>query len=1108
MLQSDTTFLHFSSKQFEILLNLYKSSFFSFYSLQLLHEQITKAVAEGLNISRASIWEFDEEILKCNKLYDPENDSFIKQENFHEINFSNHFKTFRDGVALVVNDAQNDLLTKDLKQDYLIPLDIKSILNIPLYENGKLVGILSCENTGEIRNWTESDIAFARSVGGIFTLFSEEYKRKQIEQSVLENQDRFKFISENISDGIYIIENDKLVFASKTYLEMIKMSDDEKHKYHNKDMFHLIHKEDVDYVKKAIYDAALNKLPFVKYKFRCYKSDGDYMWREDIMNIHYDSTGHAFRAVTITRDITDERCKELEAVKKQEAVDLQNKLLLDLYSSHSESTFEEKIQEIIALASNGLSLDRASYWEIDQDYLICKKIYNKEGNLKFENQVLTKRDIPKYIEAINKQTAIIADDVYTNKDTKELIESYLKPLGITDLLDVPIRVNGKFYGVLCCEHSDEPRVWSDNDISFARALADYLSLAIEQEKRKSAELKLRENQEKLEFISENTSDGIIIIEASKITYVSPAFSKLSGYNLEFVQNLTLEEMFTFIHPDDVEQMKSSIYKNLEDKVTKFNYEYRFLGTDSKYYWREDSVSVIYKENSDEYSKYIIISRDTHQRKETELKLRESEQQLRLIFDNSTDGFVVIENQVLKYISPSYREFLGFENVDVENFPVKNIFELIHKDDRQRVIDFVEENLRNRKSTFSCEFKIKNKDGDYHWREDLANIIFNEDGSYSKYIITSRDIQERKEIEQQLVESEKQLRLITENTSDGVAVIESGNMTYVSPSFSNLLGYEKDFYKGMTLQDVFDSMHPEDVEEVMKTIYGGLTQQLSEIKYEHRFKGENGIYHWREDSANIIYDEKGNYTKYIVVTRDISARKEAEKEKNRLYKIAEKQNEKLINFTHIVSHDIRSHTSNLSMILDLYEECEDRDEQKEYFNMLKQSTNKLSETIFYLNETVAIQSGIKNEKTNLNLKKEVEKALVGINAIVKTSNAQISINVSSEIEILSIQSYLESIIFNLLTNAIKYKSPERNPVISITAEKKNDEIKLSIADNGIGIDLEKNKDKIFGMYKTFNGNPDAVGLGLFMVKNHIESMGGRIEIDSQVNVGTTFNLYFI
>ena len=1104
----DTISLHFSINQFEILLNLYKSSFSSFNSLNNLQEQITKSIADGLGVSRASIWEFDGDLLKCKKLYDAENAAFLEQQALKKEDFPVYFEALQKGIAIVAENAPKNEFTSDLDVIYLKPLNIESMMDIPIRENGKLVGILCCEQTEEVKKWTETDISFARSVADILSLFTEEFKRKQAEQSLLENQDRFKFISENISDGIYIIENEQLVFASKTYLEMLGMTDQEKHTSHKSDMFQLTHPEDKERVIKTIYDAAANKLPSIKYTFRCYKKNGDYMWREDIMNIHYDITGHAFRAVTIARDITEEKNQELELIKKKNVSDLQNKLLLSLYSIHGETTLSEKIKKITSLATEGLSLDRASYWVVKKDHLVCKDLFDKIENTHSDTLKLDSRELPKYLEAINNQTAIVANDVYNNDSTIELIDNYLKPLGITDMLDVPIRVSGKFHGMLCCEHRDDPRVWTENDISFARALADYLSQAIEEEKRKKAELKLSENQKKLEFISANTSDGIMIIENSKITYVSPAYSKLSGYSFEFIQNLTLEEIFTFIHPEDVAEMKRFIYNNLENKVAKFNYEYRLLGTDGKYYWREDSASVVYKENSDEYSVYIVISRDIQERKETELKLKESEQQLRLIFENSTDGFVVIENQMLKYISPSYQSFLGFENEELSEFTVKSIFDLMHPDDSERVRHFVYQNISEKKKTFTCEFRIRSKNGEYYWREDLANVIYDNEGNYSQYIITSRDIHERKKIEKQLVESEQQLRLITENTSDGVAVIEEGKLTYVSPSYCMLLGYDKSEYLQFSMQDIFDKIHPEDVDRVRALIYGALDQQVKEIKYEQRFKGADGIYHWREDSANIIYDENGKYTKYIVVTRDISERKETEKEKNRLYKITENQNEKLINFTHIVSHDIRSHTSNLSMILDLYEETEDRNEQNEYFNMLKQSTNKLSETIFYLNETVAIQSGIKNEKTSINLKKEIEKALTGINAIVLTNNASITIDVDSDIEIFATQSYLESIIFNLLTNAIKYRSPERNPEVKITAAKIGEEVKFSITDNGIGIDMVKNKDKIFGMYKTFHGNTDAVGLGLFMVKNHMESMGGRIEVESQVNVGTTFNLYFV
>ncbi|WP_395046781.1 PAS domain S-box protein [Flavobacterium sp.] len=978
---------NFSLKQFEILLELYKSSFSNFDSLENLHKAITKSVASGLGISRASIWEFEDNKLVCKILFNSEKESFESQSELLQTDMPNYFDALQKGIGIVADDAQENKLTNDLKEDYLVPLNIKSMLGLPIRESGKLIGTLCCEHTST-KEWSENDISFSRSITDILSLLLEENEKRIAEKSLLENQDRFKFISENISDGIYIIENEVLVFASSTYLEMLGLSEEEKRNSHSIDMFELTHPDDKKRVIDIIYGAASKKLPSTKYVFRCRKKNGQYMWREDIMNIHYDVSGHAFRAVTIARDITQEKEKELEIIKKQKAIDLQNRLLIKLYAKTIDLSIKEKINYITIIAIKGLTIDRASYWEIEGNQLVCKDLFDKIENSHTKDQKLNTRDLPKYIEAIKSQTAIIADDALTNESTSELVDDYLIPLRITDMLDIPVRKNGKFHGVLCCEHCDKPRVWSENDVSFARSLADFLSLALEEEKRKKAEKRLNENQE---------------------------------------------------------------------------------------------------------------------------KLRQSEYQLRLITENSSDGFVIMENEKITYVSPSYAKFMGYKADELIGISADQIFEKMHPEDRDRAKKTIDHNLKNKLTSFKCEFRFKRKSGDYYWREDYANIIYDEkdeNNRYSKYIIISRDIHERKQIENKLIESEKQLRLITENTSDGVVVIENGKLTYVSPSYTRLLQYSKEDYANFTIDDIFNNFHLDDLNIVRPYIFDSLSKQIPEIKYEFRFKDANGLYHWREDSANIIYDENGKYSKYIVITRDISARKEAEKEKNRLYKITVKQNEKLIKFTHIVSHDIRSHTSNLSMILDLFEETNDPEEQKEYFDMLKQSTNKLSDTIFYLNETVAVQSGEKNEKIKLNLKAEIEKAILGINAIILTNEAKINIQIDDTIEIIATQSYLESIIFNMLTNAIKYKSPSQNPIIDIKAKKMESETRLTIQDNGIGIDLVKNKDKIFGMYKTFHGNPDAVGLGLFMVKNHIESMGGRIEVESELDKGTTFNMYFV
>jgi K+-sensing histidine kinase KdpD len=244
---------------------------------------------------------------------------------------------------------------------------------------------------------------------------------------------------------------------------------------------------------------------------------------------------------------------------------------------------------------------------------------------------------------------------------------------------------------------------------------------------------------------------------------------------------------------------------------------------------------------------------------------------------------------------------------------------------------------------------------------------------------------------------------------------------------------------------------------------------------------------------------------LMLLLEQSRHRETEREIEKLYAVSKKLNEKLLDFTYIISHNIRSNTSNMSMIMDLIDDTKDEPEKLEYFKLLRESNDKLSETIHYLNETINIQLGSKESKVRLNLKSEIEKTLLGVNGIIKKENTSIRINVPDDMEIRTIPSYFESIMFNLITNAIKYKSPGRNPEIEITAKKTNSKTEIVVMDNGCGIDLVKNRNKIFGMYKTFHGNDDAVGLGLFMSKNHIEALGGSIAVESEPGKGSIFKV---
>ena len=117
------------------------------------------------------------------------------------------------------------------------------------------------------------------------------------------------------------------------------------------------------------------------------------------------------------------------------------------------------------------------------------------------------------------------------------------------------------------------------------------------------------------------------------------------------------------------------------------------------------------------------------------------------------------------------------------------------------------------------------------------------------------------------------------------------------------------------------------------------------------------------------------------------------------------------------------------------------------------------------------------------------------------------SVSDEFSVNFIPAYLDSILLNLTTNAVKYSNPKTNSKLEFFEEENDDYKILCVKDNGLGIDLNKHKDHIFGMYKTFHKHKNATGIGLFITKNQIESLAGKIEVESQVGVGTTFRIFF-
>ncbi|SKB43176.1 sensor histidine kinase [Dyadobacter psychrophilus] len=250
---------------------------------------------------------------------------------------------------------------------------------------------------------------------------------------------------------------------------------------------------------------------------------------------------------------------------------------------------------------------------------------------------------------------------------------------------------------------------------------------------------------------------------------------------------------------------------------------------------------------------------------------------------------------------------------------------------------------------------------------------------------------------------------------------------------------------------------------------------------------------------------GKVLGFFVHVADINDVKLLQQELAKSNNVINQQNKRLANFANVVAHVLRSYAGNLRSLMTLYELAEDDAEETAVIQMLKDLSEGFSSMVEHLSEMVKIQNHDKNKYQPCNLLAHLSTTINSLSLQIKSLNASVLTNVDPGLHVLAHPAYLESIILNLLSNALKYRHPVRAPKINIDTFCTDTHLQFRIKDNGIGIDLQKHGKDLFGMYKTFHGNADAKGIGLFITKFQIEALGGHIQVDSEIGQGSCFKV---
>ena len=556
-----------------------------------------------------------------------------------------------------------------------------------------------------------------------------------------------------------------------------------------------------------------------------------------------------------------------------------------------------------------------------------------------------------------------------------------------------------------------------------------------------------------------------------------------------------------------ECLKGTIRSSDEDK---------FVRTDGAIQWLKWEVKPWYNDNGN-IGGLIMYTADITARKKTEEQLRISEEAFRGNFENAAIGMALLDisGKWIK-VNKSLCEIIGYNEKELMQLTFQDI---THLEDLDLDLKLLGELINGERSFYHMEKRYICKDGSIVYIILAASAVRDENNNLLYFISQIIDITAQKKAEKELELTLAKIQSIFD-ASTQVSIIETdvtGIITTFNVGAENLLGYKK--------EEIIYLKTPETIHLKEEIIARGI-----ELSSENNCKIESFNVFTHAANNDEFETREWTYVKkdgsqfpvqltvtavknrdiivgYLGIAVDISTIKKAENEIQSLLHVTKDQNERLKNFAHIVSHNLRSHSGNIAMMLDLLLYENPIFLENEIIQLLDGASKNLKETIGHLNEVVLMNTTISENLIAINLQKSLETSINSINALAKISNVTIYNEVDPNLEIVGIEAYVDSILLNFLSNAVKYKSDERSAFIKLYTKIENDFVVLHIEDNGLGIDLKKNGGKLFGMYKTFHGNSDARGIGLFITKNQIEAISGKIKVTSELDKGTTFKLYF-
>jgi PAS domain S-box-containing protein len=613
---------------------------------------------------------------------------------------------------------------------------ILSILILPLTVNGKFFGFIGFDNCIEARPWQTSEVDLLRAAAAAVSLWHESFlAHKALRQSEATN----RALLDAIPDALLRIRKDG------TYLNFVPAKDTPKlisaSEFIGKKVSEVLPAE-WDLKLSGDVEAAL-RTGKVQVSEGLFPVNDEQHYYE-LRTVFYSEN----EVLTIVRDVTESKRAEVARHKSETRLRKQHIALSELAqcSSIYNGNLSVALQEITRVVTRTLEAERCSVWFYNDDCSLihCVDLYELTPQRHSAGYQLEAAKYPNYFKALEAARIIAAKDAQIDARTQEFSASYLTPLGITSMLDVPIRLGGITVGVLRTEHTGSKRRWALEEQNFVSTIAYMASLAMEASHRAVTEKALRESEERFRSLVAHIP-GVVYrsrYEANWITeFISDAIEGISGYPAaDFLHN-QVRSIASLIDPQDLARVKQVVLECVAQRQP-YVLEYRIVRADGSVRWLYDEGQGVFDADGTLVWLDGVIF-DITESKQTQEELRRSEEQFRQLTENLREVFFLSTPDLsqMLYISPAYEEVWGRTRKSLYKRP-SSWMASVHPKDHDRIETAIARQLQGEQD-FDEEYRIVRPGGSVRWVWVRAFRVLNEAGVVTRLAGIAEDITEHK-----------------------------------------------------------------------------------------------------------------------------------------------------------------------------------------------------------------------------------------------------------------------------------------------------------------------------------------------------------------------------